>query len=45
MGRLNRSAPPGLWTCGQRKIVAHMVQKAHHSNRSGQLMCYLNRTS
>jgi len=44
MGRLNRSAP-GLWTCGQRKSVAHMLHRLINSNRSGQFMCYLNRTT
>jgi hypothetical protein len=39
MGRLNRSAAPTA--CG----VAHMVHRLSNSSRSGQLMCYLHRTT
>jgi hypothetical protein len=34
------------WICGQRKRVAHKLHKANNrNNRSGQLMCYKNRTT
>jgi hypothetical protein len=45
--RVNRfdATPPGLWICGQRQRVAHNLHKASRNDRSGQLMCYENRTT